>query len=116
MKSFKRRFFHPLFLTKWEVSETRRQPGSLRDPNTFYEPPLGIVPHIQGTFRKDHQCGTLTKLKSAILRMRPGLLSRGALFLDDNARPNTVRDTKEHIRRLGWERLDDPAYSPALAL
>ncbi|GBM88151.1 hypothetical protein AVEN_12372-1 [Araneus ventricosus] len=47
-------------------------------------------------------CETLTKL-------RPGLL-----FLDDNAIPNTARDTKEHIRLLGWERLDDPGYGPDL--
>ncbi|GBO32119.1 hypothetical protein AVEN_123155-1 [Araneus ventricosus] len=37
------------------------------------------------------------------------------LFLDDNARPHTERDTKEHIRLLGWERLDNPAYKPDLA-
>ncbi|GBN21711.1 hypothetical protein AVEN_204706-1 [Araneus ventricosus] len=54
-------------------------------------------------------------MKLAIRRKRPGLLSLGFLFLDDNVRPNTERDTKEHIRRLGWERLDDPAYNPDLA-
>ncbi|GBN60802.1 hypothetical protein AVEN_91047-1 [Araneus ventricosus] len=37
------------------------------------------------------------------------------LFLDDNARPHTPRDKKEQIRRLEWERLDHPAYSPDLA-
>ncbi|GBM37555.1 hypothetical protein AVEN_4216-1 [Araneus ventricosus] len=30
-------------------------------------------------------CDTLTKLMSAIRRKRPGFLSRGVLFLDDNA-------------------------------
>ncbi|GBM18748.1 hypothetical protein AVEN_173832-1 [Araneus ventricosus] len=30
-------------------------------------------------------------------------------------RPHTARDIKEHILRQGWERLDDPAYSPNLA-
>ncbi|GBL65733.1 Mariner Mos1 transposase [Araneus ventricosus] len=69
-----------------------------------------------GTINAACYCDTLTKLKSAILRKRPGLLSRGVLFLDDNARPDTARHTKEHIRRLGWERLDDTAYSPDLAL
>ncbi|GBM06890.1 hypothetical protein AVEN_147832-1 [Araneus ventricosus] len=48
-------------------------------------------------------------------RSRSGLLSRGVLFLDDNARPHTAKDTKEHIRRLGCERLDNPAYSPDLS-
>ncbi|GBM12203.1 hypothetical protein AVEN_21011-1 [Araneus ventricosus] len=35
-------------------------------------------------------------------------------FLDDNARPHTARDTKEHIRRLGCQRLDHLAYSPII--
>ncbi|GBM63222.1 hypothetical protein AVEN_188257-1 [Araneus ventricosus] len=35
---------------------------------------------------------------------------RGVLSWDDNARHHTARGTKEHIRRLGWERLDHPAY------
>ncbi|GBL87581.1 hypothetical protein AVEN_165187-1 [Araneus ventricosus] len=39
---------------------------------------------------------------------------RGFLFLDDKARSHTARDTKEHIRCLGWKRLDHPAYSPDL--
>ncbi|GBN37259.1 hypothetical protein AVEN_253950-1 [Araneus ventricosus] len=52
---------------------------------------------------------------SFIQRKRPGLLSRGILFLDDNARSSTARDAKEDIRRLGWERWDDPAYCPDLA-
>ncbi|GBL60435.1 hypothetical protein AVEN_140135-1 [Araneus ventricosus] len=39
----------------------------------------------------------------------------GVSFMDDNTRPYAVRSTKEHIRRLGWERLDHPAYRPDLA-
>ncbi|GBM76026.1 hypothetical protein AVEN_47004-1 [Araneus ventricosus] len=35
---------------------------------------------------------------------------RGVLSSDDNARHHTARGTKEHIRRLGWERLDHSAY------
>ncbi|GBM95102.1 Histone-lysine N-methyltransferase SETMAR [Araneus ventricosus] len=42
-------------------------------------------------------------------------LGGGGLFLNDHARPHTARGTKEHIHRLGWERLDDPVYSPDLA-
>ncbi|GBM89973.1 hypothetical protein AVEN_120061-1 [Araneus ventricosus] len=41
-------------------------------------------------------CDTLTKLMSSIGRKRPGLLSRGVLFLDDNARPHTARN--KHLR------------------
>ncbi|GBM71584.1 hypothetical protein AVEN_212936-1 [Araneus ventricosus] len=32
-------------------------------------------------------------------------------FLDDDIRPYSTRDTKEHIRRLGWERLDYKGHS-----
>ncbi|GBM56009.1 hypothetical protein AVEN_45151-1 [Araneus ventricosus] len=38
-----------------------------------------------GTINAARYCDTLTKLMSAIRRKRPGLLSRGVLFLDDNA-------------------------------
>ncbi|GBO26131.1 hypothetical protein AVEN_153355-1, partial [Araneus ventricosus] len=40
---------------------------------------------------------------------------RSVLLSDDNARPHTARDTTEHIRRLGRERFDHPAYSQDLA-
>ncbi|GBM74360.1 hypothetical protein AVEN_197167-1 [Araneus ventricosus] len=56
------------------------------------------------TINATRYCDTLTKLMSVIQRKRPGLLSRGVLFLDDNARSNTATDTKEHIRHLGWDR------------
>ncbi|GBO03806.1 hypothetical protein AVEN_130209-1 [Araneus ventricosus] len=68
-----------------------------------------------GTINAVRYCDTLTKLKSAIQRKTPGLLSRAILFLDDNARPNTARVTKEDIRHLGWERWVDPVFSPDLA-
>ncbi|GBM32249.1 hypothetical protein AVEN_191191-1 [Araneus ventricosus] len=38
-----------------------------------------------GTINAARSCDTFTKLMSAIQRKRPGLLSRGVLFLDDNA-------------------------------
>ncbi|GBO16500.1 hypothetical protein AVEN_173856-1 [Araneus ventricosus] len=40
-------------------------------------------------------------------------IARMAIF-DDNARSHTEKDSKENIRRLGWERLDRPVYSPDL--
>ncbi|GBM45518.1 hypothetical protein AVEN_210245-1 [Araneus ventricosus] len=70
---------------------------------------------ISGTINAAHYCDTLTKLKSAIRRKKPAFLSGGVLFLGDNPRPNAARDTKEHIRRLGWERLDYLGYSLDLA-
>ncbi|GBO12199.1 hypothetical protein AVEN_217840-1 [Araneus ventricosus] len=47
-----------------------------------------------GTINAARYCDTLTKFKSTIRRKRPVHLSRGVLFLDDNARPHTARDTK----------------------
>ncbi|GBN06927.1 Histone-lysine N-methyltransferase SETMAR [Araneus ventricosus] len=40
-------------------------------------------------------------------------IARMAIF-DDNARSHTEKDSKEYIRRLGWERLERPVYSPDL--
>ncbi|GBM58588.1 hypothetical protein AVEN_166979-1 [Araneus ventricosus] len=37
------------------------------------------------------------------------------LLVEDKARLHTARDTKEHIRHLGWAILDQPAYSRDLA-
>ncbi|GBM21690.1 hypothetical protein AVEN_248514-1 [Araneus ventricosus] len=75
----------------------------------------------------DHQCCTLlrhphqTEVPHSMQETRGEEVgevvptSRLVLFLDDNARPNTARDTEGHICRLGWEILDDPAYSRDLA-
>ncbi|GBL90214.1 hypothetical protein AVEN_130329-1 [Araneus ventricosus] len=55
------------------------------------------------------------KAESLIRQVRGCLLSREVFFLDDNARPHTARDTKEHNRRLVREILNHKAYSPELA-
>lgn len=69
----------------------------------------------KGTINAARYCDTLTKLRSAIRRKRPGLLSQGVVLLDDNATPHRATLTKDQIRCFGWERLDHPAYSPDLA-
>lgn len=68
-----------------------------------------------GTINAAHYCDTLTKLRSAIQRKRPGLLSEGVMLLDENAKPHAARLTQDQIHHFGWERLDHPAYSPDLA-
>ncbi|GBL84125.1 hypothetical protein AVEN_118543-1 [Araneus ventricosus] len=40
---------------------------------------------------------------------------RRGLFLDDNARLHAASDTKEHIRRMGWEILDHSANNQIFA-
>ncbi|GBM32742.1 hypothetical protein AVEN_83715-1 [Araneus ventricosus] len=67
-----------------------------------------------GTINEARYSDTLSKLKPAIGRKRSGFLSREVLFLNDNATPNTARDTIELIRRLGWDRLGDSNYSSDL--
>jgi len=57
-------------------------------------------------------CTILTKLRAAIRRKRPGLLTKGVLLLHDNARPHSVNQTKATLRSLKWEVLQHPPYSP----
>ena len=48
-------------------------------------------------------CATLTKLREAIRRKRPGLLSKGVILLHDNARPNTARQPQKLLQRFKLE-------------
>ncbi|UYV70518.1 hypothetical protein LAZ67_7003388 [Cordylochernes scorpioides] len=64
----------------------------------------------------DLYCDILVnKLKPGIRNKRRGKLSKGVLFLHDNARPNTSCKTVSTIIKLGFEVLEHPAYSPDLA-
>ncbi|UYV84992.1 CHN1 [Cordylochernes scorpioides] len=57
----------------------------------------------------------VNKLKPSIRNKRRGKLSKGVLFLHDNARPHTSCKTVSTIIKLGFEVLEHPAYSPDLA-
>ncbi|UYV63735.1 hypothetical protein LAZ67_2005461 [Cordylochernes scorpioides] len=57
----------------------------------------------------------VNKLKPDIRNKRRGKLSKGVLFLHDNARPHTSCKTVSIIIKLGFEVLEHPAYSPDLA-
>ncbi|UYV72655.1 hypothetical protein LAZ67_10000229 [Cordylochernes scorpioides] len=64
----------------------------------------------------DLYCDILVnKLKLGIRNKRRGKLSKGVLFLHDNARPHTSCKTVSTIIKLGFEVLEHPAYSPDLA-
>ncbi|UYV80840.1 hypothetical protein LAZ67_19001936 [Cordylochernes scorpioides] len=64
----------------------------------------------------DLYCDILVnKLKPGIRNKRRGKLSKGVIFLHDNARPHTSCKTLSTIIKLGFEVLEHPAYSPDLA-
>ena len=44
-----------------------------------------------------------------------GLISKGVLFHQDNARLHTAKKTLELIENFGWEVVPHPPYSPDLA-
>jgi len=60
-------------------------------------------------------CTILTKLRAAIRRKRPGLLTKGMLLLHDNARPHSANQTTATLRSFKWEVLQHPPCSPDLA-
>ncbi|UYV68502.1 hypothetical protein LAZ67_5004526 [Cordylochernes scorpioides] len=61
-------------------------------------------------------CEVLTKLRAAIKRKRPGLLSRKVLLVHDRARPHATRTTQTLLENFKWEIFTHPPYSPELAL
>jgi len=54
---------------------------------------IDFLPRGQ-TIKADVYCETLRKLRRAIQNKRRGLLSKGVVFLHDNARPHTANVTK----------------------
>ncbi|UYV79402.1 hypothetical protein LAZ67_17002480 [Cordylochernes scorpioides] len=60
-------------------------------------------------------CEVLTKLRAAIKRKRPGLLSRKVLLVHDNARPHADRTTQTLLENFKWKIFTHLPYSPDLA-
>jgi hypothetical protein len=46
------------------------------------------------TVNADRYCDTLSRLREAIHRKRPGLLRTGVILLHDNARPHSANHTR----------------------
>ena len=57
----------------------------------------------------------IDRLQSAIRRKRRGLLSKDIVLLHDNVRPHTAVHTVETLRKLKFEVMAHPPYSPDLA-
>ena len=60
----------------------------------------------------EYYCKVLQDVHNALKKKRPGAITKGVLFLQDNARPHTAHRT---LQDLGWELLPHPLYSPDLA-
>jgi histone-lysine N-methyltransferase SETMAR len=68
------------------------------------------------TVNSQNYCDVLqTKLKSAIRSKRRGELGKNAIFLHDNACPQTANQTVETVNELGFELMEHPPYCPDLA-
>ena len=68
------------------------------------------------TITAEYYARVLEEVLEPVLRTkRPGLRGNQLIFQHDNARPHTAKKTTAAIRRLGWETLPHPPYSPDLA-
>lgn len=69
------------------------------------------------TVTADRYRRQLSKLARALNEKRPAIVRKSykVLFHDDNARPHRANTAQNKIEKLGWDRLDQPAYSPDLA-
>jgi len=69
-----------------------------------------------GTVNANRFCDTLRKLKTAVKNRRRGLLSKGVILLQDNARPHVAKVCKDLMQHLRWEVVHHPPpYSPDLS-
>ena len=73
-----------------------------------------FLPH-GATTNSEYYCHDLSYVHMHLLKKRPRLITKGILFLQDNARPHTAHRTMCTLQQLGWEVLPHPPYSPDLA-
>ncbi len=55
------------------------------------------------TITAAHYCDTLMRLRMAIKRKRPGLLSCSVILLHDNARPHSATITRLLLEDFEWD-------------
>ena len=65
-------------------------------------------PTEKTTINSDYYISELEEFREVIKRERRRKLSKGTLFQHDNARPHVSYQTKDAIRRLGFECLPHP--------
>ena len=66
------------------------------------------------TINSEYYCRVLSDVLTRLRKKRPGLITKGVLFLQDNARAHTAHRTTCTLQQLGWEVLPHPPYSPDL--
>jgi len=57
---------------------------------------------------------TFKKLRHEIQNKRRGMLSRGIVFIHDNAFPHTANVTQQFLMDFDWEQLDYPPLQARL--
>lgn len=67
------------------------------------------------TMNGEYYVGLLTKVRQAVIEKRRGKISKGVLFLQDNAPVHTAQIARRALRETGFEELNHPPYSPDLA-
>ena len=66
------------------------------------------------TINSEYYCRVLSDVHKCLRKNRPDLITKGVLFLQDNARAHTAHRTTCTLQQLGWEVLPHPPFSPDL--
>jgi histone-lysine N-methyltransferase SETMAR len=85
----------------------------------FWDPQGVLLTHFQKRGENVNYlsyCEVQLKFQDAIRSKHPRQLARGVLLHHDNARPHTVRATRERIQELQWELIEHSSYRPDLAI
>jgi len=77
-------------------------------------PPIDYLPKDQ-TVNSEYYLSLLAQLKDILKETRRGNLTKGVLFLHDNAPAHRALATQKKLAYLGFHFLDQPPYSPDLA-
>ncbi|GBP31269.1 Mariner Mos1 transposase [Eumeta japonica] len=67
------------------------------------------------TMNGQYYANLLAQARGAVVQKRRGKLSRGVLFLRDNASVHTARVSRQALKDTGFSEIDHPPYSPDLA-
>jgi len=75
---------------------------------------VDFLPH-DATINSEYYCHVLSDVHKRLWKKRPGLITKGILFLQNNAQAHAAHRTTCTLEQLGWEVLPHPPYSLDLA-